>query len=54
MISEKLISKYIYINKNLENEMIEMKNIDTVETIDTIINSVDIIGILKCFLLTHF
>ena len=39
MISEKLISKYIYINKNLENEMIEMKNIDTVETIDTSINS---------------
>ena len=39
MISEKLISKYIYINKYLENEMIEMKNIDTVETIDTSINS---------------
>ena len=38
MISEKLC-KYIYINNNLNNEMIEMKNIDIVETIDTSINS---------------
>ena len=39
MISEKLCSKYIYLEQNLNNEMIEMKNINTLETIDTSINT---------------
>ena len=41
MISEKLCSKYIYLEQNLnnDNDMIEMKNINTLETIDTSINT---------------
>ena len=39
MISEKICNEYIYLKQNLDNKMIEMKDIDTLESTDSTINT---------------